>query len=98
MAEQQNHIDVSNELRAAADNTLGLFSEDIVENFLRDIDEEALAELSQTGKSSEQPSFQASRRCLHSSLWTKTLTKTLKKRLKRGQGDLMLGEQKQSAP
>jgi len=34
------------EQRAAANNTLGLFIEDIVENILRDIDdEEALAEL-----------------------------------------------------
>ena len=45
MAEQ--NVDV---LRAAANNTLGLFSEDIVENFLRDIDEEALAQLSETGE------------------------------------------------
>ena len=41
--------------RAAANNTLGLFSEHIAEKFLRDIDdEEALAELSETGEFSEQ--------------------------------------------
>ena len=38
MAELEQNVDV---LRAAAKNTLGLFFEDIVENFLRDIDEEA---------------------------------------------------------
>ena len=50
----EKNVDVLNEVRAAANNTLGLFSEDIVENFLRDIDEEALTQLSETGESSEQ--------------------------------------------
>ena len=54
MAAQQS-VDVLDEVRAAANNPLGLFSEDIVEDFLRDIDEEALAELSETGQSNEQP-------------------------------------------
>ena len=54
MAAQQS-VDVLDEVRAAANNPLGLFSEDIVEDFLRDVDEEALAELSETGQSNEQP-------------------------------------------
>ena len=54
MAAQQS-VDVLDEVTAAAHNPLGLFSEDIVEDFLRDIDEEALAELSETGQSNEQP-------------------------------------------
>ena len=51
MAETSN---ILREVRAAANNSLGLFSDDIVENFLKNIDEEALAELSEGGESSEQ--------------------------------------------
>jgi len=51
MAQLEQNVDV---LRATANNTLSLFSEDIVETFLRDIDEEALAELGETGELSEQ--------------------------------------------
>jgi len=52
MAEQ--NVDIVNEVSAETNKTLGLLSEDIVENVLRDIDQKALAELSETGKFSEQ--------------------------------------------
>ena len=51
MAETSN---VLREVRAAASNSLSLFSDDIVGNFLKDMDEEALAELSDSGESSDQ--------------------------------------------
>ena len=52
MAEQ--NVDILNKVSAETNKTLGLFSKDIVENVLRDIDEKALTELSETGEFSEQ--------------------------------------------
>ena len=55
MAETSNSsIDALREMTGAASNSLGLFSDDIDENILSDIDEEALAEVSESHESSER--------------------------------------------
>ena len=90
MAEtSSSSIDALREVTAAASNSLGLFSDDIVENFLSDIDEEALAEVSESHESSEQLAMTVSSKqtkltCTFSSWWTKMLIKTQHELLKRG--------------
>ena len=54
METSSSSINSLRKVTAAASNSLGLFSDDIVEKLLSNIDEEALAEVSESHESSER--------------------------------------------
>ena len=77
---------VLREVRAAASNSIGLFSDDIVNDFITDVDERALAELSKTGELNEQATgvFKQADEAYIQQLVDKNAKKTRHERRKRG--------------